>query len=117
LKIFFRESDIIYNEKSYPDIRKREVAHMIARQLAFIWCYDVLLWSEEGFATFFGAYILNEVLHIFENNILHFCILQTTNSLITLIDSSKHVADANILCSVKNHILYIECPRCFEMIT
>lgn len=61
LKIMFREADIIYDETLHPLVRKREIAHMIARQLAFLWCDDALLWLKEGFVRFFGAYILDQV--------------------------------------------------------
>jgi len=67
LKIIFREADIIYNEALHPVIRQREVAHVIARLLAFLWCNDALLWSKEGFTTFFGAYILDQVVLYLEN--------------------------------------------------
>ncbi|XP_067217254.1 glutamyl aminopeptidase-like isoform X1 [Linepithema humile] len=59
--LFPREVDIIFNENFDYRIRKREIAHMMARQLAFLWSCDILLSSKEGFATFFGAYILNEI--------------------------------------------------------
>ncbi|XP_067204160.1 glutamyl aminopeptidase-like isoform X2 [Linepithema humile] len=59
--IFLREADIIYNEDLHSVIRRREVAHVIARQLVFHWCNDVLLWSKESFAAFFGAYILDQI--------------------------------------------------------
>ncbi|XP_067214005.1 aminopeptidase N-like isoform X2 [Linepithema humile] len=59
--VLLSEANIIYNEILHPVTRKREVAHTMARQLAFIWCEDALLWSKEGFVTFFGAYILNQV--------------------------------------------------------
>jgi len=64
LKIIFREADIVYNEDSHSIIRQREVAHAIARLLALLWCDDALIWSKEGFATFFGAYILDQVVII-----------------------------------------------------
>nr|XP_012225741.1 PREDICTED: glutamyl aminopeptidase-like isoform X1 [Linepithema humile] len=59
--ILLREADIIYNKDLHSVIRRREVAHMIARQLVFHWCNDVLLWSKESFAAFFGAYILDQI--------------------------------------------------------
>jgi len=74
LKIFFREEDIFYNKKLDSLIRQREVLHMIARQLAFLWTYDSPLWSKKGFAVFFAAYMLDEVLDIFELDILMFYI-------------------------------------------
>lgn len=51
----------------HPVIRQREVAHIIARQLTLLWCDDALLWSKEGFAAFFGAYILDQVVFYFCN--------------------------------------------------
>nr|XP_012233035.1 PREDICTED: aminopeptidase N-like isoform X1 [Linepithema humile] len=59
--VLLREADIIYNETLHPVTRKREIAHIIARQLALLWCEDALLWSKEGFVTFFGAHILDQV--------------------------------------------------------
>ncbi|XP_067213999.1 aminopeptidase N-like isoform X4 [Linepithema humile] len=59
--VLLREADIIYNEDLHPVTREREIAHVIARQLALLWCKDALLWSKEGFVTFFGAYILDQV--------------------------------------------------------
>ncbi|XP_067213995.1 aminopeptidase N-like isoform X2 [Linepithema humile] len=59
--VLLREADIIYNETLHPVTRKREIAHIMARQLALLWCEDALLWSKEGFVTFFGAYILDQI--------------------------------------------------------
>nr|XP_012228358.1 PREDICTED: aminopeptidase N-like [Linepithema humile] len=59
--ILLREADIIYNEDLHSVIRRREVAHIIARHLAFLWCNNVIVWFKNGFATFVGTYILDQI--------------------------------------------------------
>lgn len=61
--MFFREADIIYHEKFDPIFRKREVSHVIACQMVSLEFYSVPLWSKEGFITFFGMFILDEVVY------------------------------------------------------
>nr|XP_012232965.1 PREDICTED: aminopeptidase N-like isoform X2 [Linepithema humile] len=73
--VLLREADIIYNETLHPVIRKREVAHMIARQLALLWCEDALLWSKKSFVTFFGTYILDQVYK--DDHIMDLKVVQT----------------------------------------
>ncbi|XP_067213988.1 aminopeptidase N-like isoform X2 [Linepithema humile] len=109
--VLLREADIIYNETLHPVIRKREVAHMMARQLAFIWCEDALLWSKESFVTFFGVYILNQV---YENDhIMDLEVVQaqqdslrydTPSTLYSPTLNSTNISQVNSLGSPPNHI-------------
>nr|XP_012227733.1 PREDICTED: thyrotropin-releasing hormone-degrading ectoenzyme-like isoform X1 [Linepithema humile] len=58
--VLLREEDVIYNNTIDHNVRKIEVANLIARETIFCWYSDVLLWSKEGFITFLAADILNQ---------------------------------------------------------
>lgn len=74
LKIIFRDTDVIHNEKLDTAMRKVQITHFIARQMASLWYGDVIFWSKNSFTIFFGAYILDQVvlLIFFSVTILHF---------------------------------------------
>nr|XP_012216454.1 PREDICTED: thyrotropin-releasing hormone-degrading ectoenzyme-like [Linepithema humile] len=58
--VLLREEDVIYNNTIDHNVRKMEVANLIARETIFCWYSDVFLWSKEGFITFLAADILNQ---------------------------------------------------------
>lgn len=57
----FRSADIIYDEKIDSTMRKLQIAHLIASQMAFLWYDNVAFWSKSNFQLFFGAYVLDQV--------------------------------------------------------
>ncbi|XP_012221155.1 thyrotropin-releasing hormone-degrading ectoenzyme-like [Linepithema humile] len=91
--VLLREVDIIYNEAVDPAARQGEVTHMIARALVFLWCNNALLWSEEGFATFFAAYILDEVYQ--NNNMMDLLVVQAQQDSFRYDTSSVDFATLN----------------------
>lgn len=62
LKIIFRITDIIYNEKLDTIMRKIVVGHLIAKQIVTALLGDAFFWSLNSFTTFYGAYILDKVI-------------------------------------------------------
>ncbi|XP_067207963.1 thyrotropin-releasing hormone-degrading ectoenzyme-like isoform X3 [Linepithema humile] len=58
--ILLREEDIIYNETLNQNVRKTEVANLIACATVSLWYDDAILWSREGFITFLAAHILDQ---------------------------------------------------------
>ncbi|XP_067217255.1 aminopeptidase N-like isoform X2 [Linepithema humile] len=99
--MFFREVDII-DETLDHLFRRREIVHMIARQLAFLWSYDVLLWSKEGFASFFGAYILNEIFK--DYYMMDLMVIQTQLDSFHYDTPSTTVSEANSLVLPLNNM-------------
>ena len=67
-KIIFSEKDFAYNEKKDTMFHKQRVAVTVAHEMAHQWFGNMVspswwshVWLNEGFATFFEEYILNEV--------------------------------------------------------
>jgi len=58
--IIFRETDLIYDERLDPVMRKIEVARLIAPKIAYQWFSNVLslswsyFWLHDGLATLFA---------------------------------------------------------------
>ncbi|XP_070155161.1 aminopeptidase N-like [Polyergus mexicanus] len=70
--VFYRESDIIYDEDKDPSGRKVEVARLIAYKTAQEWFHNVFTtswcstvippWLHKAFVTFMGSYIVDKAL-------------------------------------------------------
>nr|XP_012235291.1 PREDICTED: glutamyl aminopeptidase-like [Linepithema humile] len=99
--LFPKKVDII-DETLDHLFRRREIVHMIARQLAFLWSYDVLLWSKEGFASFFGAYILNEIFK--DYYMMDLMVIQTQLDSFHYDTPSTTVSEANSLVLPLNNM-------------
>ncbi|KAG5311631.1 AMPN Aminopeptidase, partial [Acromyrmex insinuator] len=66
--IIYNEKDFAYNEKKDTMFHKQRVAVTVAHEMAHQWFGNVVspswwshVWLNEGFATFFEEYILNEI--------------------------------------------------------
>ncbi|XP_067205183.1 aminopeptidase N-like isoform X2 [Linepithema humile] len=59
--ILQRDTSIIYNKKLDSAMRKIQIAHLIAHQMASLCYIDAILWSKNSFTMFLGTFILDKI--------------------------------------------------------
>ncbi|XP_011630293.1 aminopeptidase M1-like, partial [Pogonomyrmex barbatus] len=92
LYVVFREEDIIYNEKIDPIARKIELSRKIGRKVvgqlfgtAVSPSWWSCMWLNEGIATLFGVYTINQIMP--ESRMLDLFVVQTQQESLRLDDS------------------------------
>lgn len=106
MKTIFREEDIIYNETLNQNVRKTEVANLIACATLSLWYDDAILWSREGFITFLAAHILDQVLLIFLLLVYYsFSLYNRNDQMLAAISSAKYMLSIQIHFSTYIYLL------------
>ncbi|XP_071561641.1 aminopeptidase N-like [Temnothorax nylanderi] len=66
--IIYQESKVVYNDSKDPTFQKRNVASLVAHEIAYQWFSNLItplwwtnMWLNEGFAVYFQAYFLDKV--------------------------------------------------------
>ncbi|XP_067207968.1 aminopeptidase Ey-like isoform X4 [Linepithema humile] len=113
--ILLREEDIIYNETLNQNVRKTEVANLIACATLSLWYDDAILWSREGFITFLAAHILDQIsatyriMDLFVVQIYRDSLRFDTLPIDSLpIDSLAHTANISTVHSFRSSFNYIK---------
>ncbi|XP_011637249.1 aminopeptidase N-like [Pogonomyrmex barbatus] len=86
--LLYREEDIIYNEKIDPIARKIELSRIIGRKVvgtAISPLWWSCMWLNEGIATLFGVYTINQIMP--ESRMLDLFVVQTQQESLRLDDS------------------------------
>ncbi|KAL6264862.1 hypothetical protein P5V15_004957 [Pogonomyrmex californicus] len=122
LYVVFREEDIIYNEKIDPIARKIELSRIIGRKVvgqlfgtAVSPSWWSCMWLNEGIATLFGVYTINQIMP--DSRMLDLFVVQTQQESLRLDDSQvmnpldsevNSISEINSLFSFTYYIKGIE---------
>ncbi|KAL6264873.1 hypothetical protein P5V15_004968 [Pogonomyrmex californicus] len=120
--VLYREEDIIYNEKIDPIARKIELSRIIGRKVvgqlfgtAVSPSWWSCMWLNEGIATLFGVYTINQIMP--ESRMLDLFVVQTQQESLRLDDSQvmnpldsevNSISEINSLFSFTYYIKGIE---------
>ncbi|KAL6262393.1 hypothetical protein P5V15_007480 [Pogonomyrmex californicus] len=125
--IFHREKDIIYNEKIHSIAHQIELSRLIGRKVvgqlfgiegcSLWWSY---MWLNEGIATLFGIYIIDQVLPDFQ--MLELFVVQTQFESLHLDDSQvmnpfeSEINNISEINSLFSFAYYIKAPSILRML-
>ncbi|KAL6264835.1 hypothetical protein P5V15_004930 [Pogonomyrmex californicus] len=125
--VLYREEDIIYNEKIDPIARKIELSRIIGRKVvgqlfgtAVSPSWWSCMWLNEGIATLFGVYTINQIMP--ESRMLDLFVVQTQQESLRLDDSQvmnpldSEVNSISEINSLFSFTYYIKAPSILRML-
>ncbi|KAL6264860.1 hypothetical protein P5V15_004955 [Pogonomyrmex californicus] len=125
--VLYREEDIIYNEKIDPIARKIELSRIIGRKVvgqlfgtAVSPSWWSCMWLNEGIATLFGVYTINQIMP--ESRMLDLFVVQTQQESLRLDDSQvmnpldSEVNSISEINSLFSFTYYIKAPFILRML-
>ncbi|KAL6252095.1 hypothetical protein P5V15_009951 [Pogonomyrmex californicus] len=125
--ILYREKDIIYYKEIHPIARRIELSRIIGRKIVGLlfgtavspswWSY---MWLNEGIATLFGVYIINQTMP--DTRMLDLFVVQTQQESLRLDDSQimkplgSEVNSISEINSLFSFTYYIKAPSILRML-